>query len=65
VAQKIKVNEALYVVASSVDNTGHGAGGAFASQAAAQDFMRAEIGRSPALGGTLHVIPVAEMQEVA
>lgn len=65
VNQKIKVNDALYVVASNVDNTAHGEAAMFTSHAAAQDFLRAKSVRSPALAGTLHVIPTAEMQEAA
>jgi hypothetical protein len=65
VDQKIKVMEALYVVASNVDNTAHGEAAMFTSHAAAQDFLRAEAAQSPALATTLHVIPVTEMQEAA
>jgi len=65
VDQKIKVKEAAYVVASNVNNTAHGEAALITTHAAAQDFLRAEAARSPALADTLHVIPAAEMQEAA
>jgi len=65
VDQRIRVKEAAYVVASTVDNTAHGEAAMFTSHAAAQDFLRAEAARSPALADALHVIPAAEMQEAA
>ncbi len=65
VAQKVRVHDALYVVASSVDNTAHGAAAAFSSHAEAEDFMRAEAARAPGLADALHVIPAAELRDAA
>ena len=65
VDQKIKIKDALYVVASNVNNTAHGETTQFVSHAEAQDFLRAESARSPALAGSLHVIPAAELQIAA
>ena len=65
VAQKIVVAEAVYVVASSVDNSLHHEAARFTSQAQAHDFLRAEVGRSPELADALHVIPETEMRNAA
>jgi hypothetical protein len=65
VEQKIKVNDALYVVASSVDNTPHGEAAKFTTHAEAQDFLRAERARAPSQADALHVIPAAEARDAA
>lgn len=61
VDQKITIAAPQYVVASNVDNTVHGAS-TFTSHAAAQDFLRAQVGTDAALAGNLHVIPAVEAQ---
>ncbi len=65
VDQKIKVHDALYVVASNVDNRPHGTTATFTTHAEAQDFLSAETTKSPALAETLHVIPAAEARDAA
>lgn len=65
VDQKIKVKDANYVVASSVDNSLHSEEAQFTSQAQAEDFLRAQTAASPALAQSLHVIPAAELKDAA
>jgi hypothetical protein len=59
--QAVKVDPETYVVALQRDNTALGANAAFASEAAARDFLRARVAADPAAADALHVIPAYEM----
>ena len=58
-ADTIRVTGGGYAVATTRDNT---ATATFASHAAAADHLRAQVDADPALAGTLHVIPTAEVR---
>lgn len=59
--QTVKVGPESYVVALQSNNTALSAQAAFASEAAARDFMKARVAADPAAADTLHVIPAYEM----
>jgi hypothetical protein len=57
----IKTQGESFTVASTTDNTAHGAHTTFPSEAMAQQFLAQEIARMPAMADALHVIPTAEV----
>jgi hypothetical protein len=61
-AQKVRVGEEGYVVASVVDNRIAGGTLVFASEAGAQMFLQERMAAAPLAAEELHVIPAYEMQ---
>ncbi len=61
-ASRISVGSATYVVANARDNSPVRPDAVFTSKAKADDFVRAEIRRDPALRDTIHVLRASELQ---
>jgi len=59
---RITAGPATYVVANARDNSPVSDGAVFTSKAKADDFVRAEIRRDPALRGGIHVLRASELQ---
>jgi hypothetical protein len=59
---RISVGAATYVVANARDNTPVGDQAVFTSKAKADDFVRAEVQRDPALRDSIHVLRTTEAQ---
>jgi hypothetical protein len=59
---RISVGAATYVVANARDNSPVSDGAVFTSKAKADDFLRAEVQRDPALRDSIHVLRASEVQ---
>jgi hypothetical protein len=64
-ATTIAVTGDSFVVASSVTNTAVDSSSTFTSEAAALDHMQSLVAANPNVAETMHVIPSAELREVA
>lgn len=64
-AEKINIQEPGFAVANTANNKMYGTTTQFSSQAQAKEFMNAQILLKPELSGSIHVLPIHEINPAA